>query len=269
MTTSFTFSVLTFNSLGGFHWGTPVRLRTLASVLTQMKPTVACLQEVQSYPALRLLLRLCTGHTYCAYAPGIHSPLGGLLTLSQKPLAAPHIMRYQAQGFWFSPTLLDRISQKGALLTSLVYASVPIIVINTHLVANYWGNWEQTSAAAHLQQQQLDQLVALVQGQPPDTLVLAMGDFNIPRGSWLYEEFVQATALRDVLGDERPTYRPYRGIPSRFALPIDYVFVRIPPTLSVEIAADRCFVEPMPLVGGGQGYLSDHLGVEVKLQWEE
>lgn len=266
---SFSFSCLTFNCFGGLHWNTPARLRTLARWLTHTQPDLVCLQEVQSYPALNLLLRLCTSHPYRAYAPGLHAPAGALLTLARQPLLAPHFTRYTSQGAWFSLTLLDRITQKGMLCTTLAQGAHPLIVINTHLLANYRGNWTENHLAAHQQQEQLQQLARLVQSQPPDSILLVMGDFNVPRGSWLYKEFLHESGLRDVLaGDERPTYRPFRSLPARFALPIDFVFVRTPPTLSVAIVADRCFAEPLPLVGGGVGYLSDHLGVQVTLQWE-
>lgn len=270
MTQSVCCSFLTFNCFGGFHWNTPVRLRTLASWLTKMDPTVICLQEVQSFPALRLLLRTCTSHPHHAYVRMAHAPAGALLTLARQPLSRAHFTLYRDQGFWFSPTLLDRMTQKGALRTSFTLETHPVTVINTHLMANYRGNWERSNPATLQQQRQLHQLADLVQSQPSDHLILVMGDFNIPRGCWLYDEFVQRSGLRDLLaGDQRPTYRPLPGIPARYALPIDFVFLRAPTDGETTVEADRCFIERVPLVGGGQGYLSDHLGIQVTICWGE
>ncbi|MFN8445883.1 MAG: endonuclease/exonuclease/phosphatase family protein [Caldilineaceae bacterium] len=268
MTLPVTCSFLTFNCFGGFHWNTPVRLRTLASMLATMEPDVVCLQEVQSYLALRLLLRTCTSHPHRTYARMAHAPAGALLTLARQPLTEPQFIRYSSQGAWISPTLMDRITQKGALISSFTLGTYPVSVINTHLIANYWGNWTQNNPAALQQQLQLHELAKLVQSQPSNRLLLVMGDFNIPRGCWLYEEFLQLSGLQDPLaGDQRPTYRPLPGVPMRYALPIDFVFLRVPPELDVTATIDRCFVERVPLVSGGQGYLSDHLGLHVTLRW--
>jgi endonuclease/exonuclease/phosphatase family metal-dependent hydrolase len=94
------------------------------------------------------------------------------------------------------------------------------------------------------------------------------GDFNIPRGNWLYDEFLQLSGLYDPLaGDGRPTYRPFPGVPARYALPMDFIFVRPPPGLQVQAEADLHFTEKLALVGGRHGYLSDHLGVRITLRW--
>lgn len=269
MATHTAFSLVTFNSFGGLNWTTPRRLRSLARELQALKPNVVCLQEVQSNLALRLLLRLTKDELTHAYLPGRSAPLGSLLTLANTPLHAPRFVRYTNQGAWFGPTVMDQLTQKGMLLSHTKQDEQAIIVINTHLVANYGANWEPNSRAARDQQHQLHQLATLVQEQPPTALVLVAGDFNIPRGSWLYEEFLNRSGLTDPLaGDPRPTYRPFPGVPVRYALPIDFVFLRTPPGMTVQTTADFCFAEPCAYVGGGRGYLSDHLGVRVTLRRE-
>lgn len=262
------FSLLTFNCFGGLNWTTPRRLRSLVRDLQRLKPDVVCLQEVQSNRALRLLLQLTEPHLAHAYLPGRSAPLGSLLTLTQTPSHKSSFIRYTNQGTWFGPTIMDQLTQKGMLHTHTEWQGQPVIIVNTHLVANYWAKWQPESRAARDQQQQLHQLAALVQAQPVTALVLVAGDFNIPRGSWLYEEFLQSSGLTDPLaGDVRPTYRPFPGVPVHYALPIDFVFLRTPPGMTVQTTADLCFTEPRAYIGGGQGYLSDHVGVQVTLNW--
>ncbi|MDQ3248986.1 MAG: endonuclease/exonuclease/phosphatase family protein [Chloroflexota bacterium] len=268
--TETSFSLLTFNCFGGLNWTTPRRLLALARELAQYEPTVACFQEVETHAARRLLLRACTSHPEQVFIPGRRAPLGSLLTLAQTPLGTPQFVRYLNQGAWYSPTLMDRLTQKGALITQLQVGDVPVVMINTHLVANYGANWRPDSRAARDQQSQLRQLASLVRDQPPTALVLVAGDFNIPRGGWLYDEFLMLSGLHDPLaGDERPTYRPFPGVPARYALPIDFVFVRPPAHLPIQTEATLCFGERVALVGGGQSYLSDHLGVLVTLKIRE
>ncbi len=268
MQTDTTFSLLTFNCFGGLNWTTPRRLLTLARELERQAPEIVCLQEVQTQVAQRLLLHACTSHPQRAYVPGRRAPRGSLLTLARTPINAPAFARYDTQGAWYTPTLMDRLTQKGALVTSLHYAGRDVIVINTHLVANYGANWRPGSRAALDQQRQLRQLATLVHTLPAEALVLVAGDFNIPRGSWLYDEFLALSGAQDPLaGDLRPTYRPFPGIPARYARPIDFIFLRPPSDLNVQMEADLCFTDKLPLVGGGQSYLSDHLGVQVTLRW--
>ncbi|NTU84451.1 MAG: hypothetical protein HGA45_34660 [Chloroflexales bacterium] len=163
---------------------------------------------------------------------------------------------------------MDRMTGKGALLARFTCEGVPIVVINTHLLANYRADWRPASGAARDQLRQLAQLTDLVRRQPDNSLVLLAGDFNLPRGSWLYDAFVADSGLADALaGDGRPTYRPFPGVPARYALPLDMVFVRIPAELQASVEARLCLEEPVALIGGGRDYLSDHLGVQVTISW--
>lgn len=263
-----TFSLLTFNCFGGVNWTTPRRLRSLVHELHELAATVVCLQEVQTNLALRLLLRASTAYPAHAYLPGLSAPRGALLTLARTPLHSPHFIRYTTQGAWFGPTVMDQLTQKGMLISRTQQGDQQVIVINTHLVANYMANWQPALRAARDQQSQLHQLAATVHGQPANAIVLVAGDFNIPRGSWLYTEFLERSGLQDPLaGDERPTYRPFPGVPVRYALPIDFVFLRTPPGVATHTETSFYFTEQRPYVGGGRGYLSDHLGIRVTVQW--
>jgi endonuclease/exonuclease/phosphatase (EEP) superfamily protein YafD len=93
---------------------------------------------------------------------------------------------------------------------------------------------------------------------------VVVGDFNIPRGSHLYTDFLQRTSLVDPLdGDRRPTHRPPPGVPPQYSLPIDFAFVRVPPTHSLQITSDLRFSSKFQLDHKYHDYLSDHNGIEV------
>lgn len=163
--------------------------------------------------------------------------------------------------------LLDRLFYKGMLITKFEWGTIPVIVINTHILANYVGDWERRGMYARVEQKQLQQLGETVQVQPAESVVIVVGDFNIPRGSWLYHDFLGASGLTDPLAeDTRPTLRPPSGVPSRYFLPIDYVFVRMPRTHSFKIDCDLCFTGKYPINSRRQGYLSDHNGICIHIR---
>jgi len=63
--------------------------------------------------------------------------------------------------------------------------------------------------------------------------------------------------------DGRPTHRPPRGVPAHYSLPIDFTFVRVPSSLSLQINCDLRFSNKLQLTHRHQDYLSDHNAIEV------
>jgi endonuclease/exonuclease/phosphatase family metal-dependent hydrolase len=162
--------------------------------------------------------------------------------------------------------LLDKLFYKGMLITKFTWDNLSVVVINTHLLANFVGDWERHGIYARVEEQQLHQLAKIVQTQPEECLILVVGDFNIPRGSKLYDDFLANSGLIDLLtGDTRPTHRLPPGIPARFALPIDYALVRVPQSHHLEIQCDLCFSGKHSITDHRQGYLSDHQGIEIHI----
>ena len=99
-------------------------------------------------------------------------------------------------------------------------------------------------------------------------LVVAAGDFNFPRGSWLYEEFLAESGMIDPLaGDRRPTVRAPLSFSERYALPIDFAFIRAPALPGLRIEGDLRFEERI-VFGGRPRFLSDHMGVELRVLWD-
>ncbi|MEX1018405.1 MAG: endonuclease/exonuclease/phosphatase family protein [Litorilinea sp.] len=263
------FSFLTFNSFAILGWTTRLRLLTLARELNDLDLELICLQEIQTHMARRVITTALEDYDHIAYVPHLHCPRGGLITVARSPFVEEHFVRYEEQGRLYTPTVMDWILRKGVLITRTLWHGVPIVVMNTHLIANYTANWSQTAGAAQLQINQLRQLAALVRSQPANAVVLVAGDFNVPRGSWLYEEFLQESGLRDTLADDdRATYRPLPGVPSYYALPIDFVFVRAPKLPGFHIESQLAFSDKVELMDSRQGYLSDHLAIHTTLHWD-
>lgn len=261
-------SLLTYNCFGAPGLNTTKRLRLLAHELNREALTIVCLQEVQTHAYRRLLAEACQAkYPHQAYQPFIHAPMGGLLTLSTQSIEQLDYALYRERGLWYTPAVTDWILHKGILTTHLHVHGLPITVLNTHLTANYTGDWSQNNPFARQEHGELMQLAEVVHAQPSDSLVIACGDFNIPRGSWLYHTFLEASGLRDPLaGDARPTFRPHRGMGARYAAPIDFTLVRLPSGKKFSLSSDLRFQNKVH--GSKALYLSDHNAVELQLTWD-
>jgi endonuclease/exonuclease/phosphatase family metal-dependent hydrolase len=263
------FSLITLDCFGAAAPYTRRRLAALAHELNQGMAHVVCLQEVQAHAHRRLLVRGCATYPAYAFAPFIHAPKGGLLTLSRLPIEQSHFTLYRQRGHWYTPAIADWVLHKGVLATRMTLDGVPISVLNTHLNANYSGDWRRQNRYARYEWQQLQQLAEVVAEQPPENLLIVVGDFSIPRGSWLYRDFLALTGLIDPMArDKRPTFRPPRGVPARYAVPIDFTLVRPARLPNFRAEARLCFEEKVTVPGGRrQVYVSSHLGIELRVAW--
>ncbi len=258
-----TFSLLTFNCYGVPTPGTSARLNLLANTLNSLDMSAVCLQEVQSNRHRKLFERECSTYPSRAFEPFIHAPKGGLLTLSRCPIVRSEFNIYTERGLWYTPALADWILHKGILITHLEWEHMPVMLINTHLTANYMGDWSRTNPFAKHEYNQLRQLATCVRTQPPEALVLVCGDFNIPRGSWMYEAFLEESGLTDPLaGNLQPTLRPRSILPSRYIMPIDFALLRAPLTHDVNVQSRFQFQEVIPYKDKNVE-LSDHFAVEL------
>ena len=257
-----TLSLLTFNTFAILNWDTPFRVSALAQELTKLEAQVVCLQEIHQHLFRRTLTAATPYHVDAIHAPKRGRPRGGLLTLSRLPVVNHHYVPFVEQGRWYHLEIMDRLLDKGILVAHYEVAGLPIIVVNTHIIANYAADYGRNGRPALRQQLQLRQLATAIQEFPAEAMIILVGDFNLPRGSWLYEEFLAESGMEDTLvGDPRPTYRPLPGVPAHYALPIDFVFVRQPKQVQVKYSSTHCLDRPVRLVGTYNNFLSDHLGI--------
>lgn len=266
---SSTFNLVTLNCFGvPFIQNTRVRLTTIARELDNTAVDVVCLQEVQLWQYVPLLVRNFSQFPFAAFEPHLYAPKGGLLTLSRQQIEEKDYTLYPKRGWWHTPSLADRLLHKGILATELIHDGQPIIILNTHLTANYDGDWSPSNRYAQLEHAQLCELATVVNELERDYLVIIAGDFNLPRHSWLYNEFVEATGVIDPLdGHIKPTYFPIISLPSRYHQPIDHVFVRPPASFELTATVDLLFEEEIPLTSGNHGRVSDHAGLQLNLHW--
>lgn len=257
--------LLTLNCFGvPFLRQTRARLRTLARELNDSQVSVLLLQEVQFTPFVPLLRESFHSFPYCAFEPYLYAPKGGLLTLSRFPIQRTQFVLFEKRGRLHSPAIADWMLHKGILATELNVSGTPVTTFNTHLVANYSADWSRGNHYARHQHAELKQLSAMVNALDGQQLAIVAGDFNLPRGSWLYREFIRETGARDPLADsDEPTFRPRALLPARYVLALDHIFVRAPRHAQLQIAGQIVFKDKLHLTNGRLGYLSDHYGVEL------
>ncbi len=260
--------LVTLNTFGVPTRHTRARLRTLARELDGDHTDVVCLQEVQLSFYETLLRREFRSLAHAASKPHVYAPKGGLMTLTRSSHREIKFHPFRHRGLRFGPSVADWALYKGALVVELADHPTPTIVINTHLNANYDGDWSPRNRYARIEHSQIRQLIHLIGELDRDALIVIAGDFNFPRSCWLYNEFVSESGVIDPLATRQdPTFRPPALIPQHYAQAIDFVFVRPPYGKLLRARGEQLFEEQMDLINGRRAYLSDHHAIRVELAW--
>jgi endonuclease/exonuclease/phosphatase family metal-dependent hydrolase len=262
------FSVLSLNTFGIPFFLSGPRIIRLAQELTRLAPGVLCLQEVQQNAYVPLWQRCLEDYPQTAFEWNSLAPKGGLLTAARHSLVKSQFYPFTNRGRWLSIGFSDWALYKGVLSTEFIVDGQHIVVMNTHLHANYTGNWERKGSFARIQSDQVCYLASLVQAQPPGALVIVCGDFNFPRSTFLYEDLLHQADLIDPLADDpRPTYQPFPLVPSRWSIPLDFMLYRPPQGEIPHLTADIIPVQASSARLPSQRFLTDHYALTLIIQW--
>jgi endonuclease/exonuclease/phosphatase (EEP) superfamily protein YafD len=227
-------TLVSLNTRGLPLFGSALRTRytAIAGALERSETDVVNLQEVLTYRHLHLLRRSMPSYR-ANYRPSAAGPAGGLVTFTRHPAEGTTYRR------------LPRLSLKGVLFTTLP----ELTILNTHLRANRDGDWSPTSRYYRIHESQLTALAQYV--ETVNGPAVLTGDFNVPRHSNLYRDFLHKSGLTDSFGDDCPptfhqTYLP----PGRPSHCIDFALLAGPTADSAEVDGT---------------YPSDHLALHVRL----
>ena len=242
--------VLSFNTL--VRDEPRVRLRALAGVLADSDYDVVCLQELWIPPNFALLRSLTkAAFPYAAHGPRLPRVAGGLLTISRIPLVGHRYEVLAAPAKWRA----DLLMRRGVLVTRFNDDGEFFTVTNTHLSPNRQADWSKAAPFTQVQQGELARLAKSVRRIETCEPVIALGDFNVPRDSWLFEGFAATSGLRDAFdGDAATTFRP---VPGWDGAALDQVLV----TPGVSAKAEVVLQDKMRMADGRERFLSDHYGV--------
>jgi endonuclease/exonuclease/phosphatase family metal-dependent hydrolase len=254
------FSLLSLNT-----FGVPLlssrRLHRLTAELMRLAPTVICLQEIQQNIYLPLLKHGLAPYSHFAFFHNRIAPKGGLFiaTASACPEIESKFFPFPNQGRLLSIGFSDWWLNKGVLRVSLEVGGCRFVIMNTHLQANYAGDWQLSNLQTQIQLDQVSYLVELIHAQPVDAWVIVCGDFNFPRQTPVYEWMAVHSGLIDPLAqDPRPTYQPFPLVPSRWKMALDYFFYRAPPEDASKVMADIIPIVNNEAHFAYQRFLTDH-----------
>ncbi|OGR96200.1 MAG: hypothetical protein A2V88_02520 [Elusimicrobia bacterium RBG_16_66_12] len=190
---------------------------------------------------------------------------GGLCLLSKRPIRRWGFVSFAVQGPAWRFSALTRLSPKGFLWAE--FEAPAVLVVHTHLVADYRIGLEGRNPYPQAQAAQLGQIEAHLRPHGGAAPMVVAGDLNMKPDAPALRRFLDILRLSDAMGQaappsviEEPYYRlPFFGAPNRR---FDYVLFRG--------LADRATAEYVlrerPLTRGGRGItLSDHLGVLAEL----
>lgn len=242
------------------------RFVAMSQAFERVSPDILQLQEVWSYSQLLVLKRALSSYSF-SYKPGLLGPTAGLVTLSHSRLPRSHYIDFPPVHEPKKRKAVNRwkrnLKKKGILVTHLTEQCA---TINAHLVANGDGNWCKTNRYYAAHQHDIEQLANIVVNLGQQTRhILVTGDFNIPKESDLYHQFVAASHVRDAFGQEdlTPTFHASSLPPGKEAHCIDYIFLRSD-QICVRNTA-RLFQEKVQLPDGNSLYVSDHIGLLAEL----
>ena len=253
--------LLTFNCL--WRGDARARLAVLARLLEASDLDVVCLQEVVFLSRVALLGSLAPSFRHVALRPFGIVAQGGLVILSRWPVVSRRYVVYRRRGRWRNAGRTDWLIRKGLLMVELDAGGRRLVLVNTHLLANYDADWSVENDYARQEHEALGQLAEELDAVGQDRPLVVTGDINVPSGTWLFDDFLRRTGLRDAFdGGGEPTCRP--APPDGSPYDIDHVLVRGP----VQASAELRFRDPVRLPDGRTVPLSDHVGVAAELRFD-
>jgi endonuclease/exonuclease/phosphatase family metal-dependent hydrolase len=263
------FSLLSLNTFGVPFYLSYWRMGPLAAELDRLAPSVICLQEIQQNTYLPLLEKGLAAYPNLAVFKNRFAPKGGLVTASSAacPVVQSAFYPFPHRGKRLSIGFADWALNKGVLLTELEIERRRVIVMNTHLQANYLSDWRPSNTQTQIQLQQVRFLAELARSQPGDAWVFVCGDFNFPPHASAYEGMVAQSGLTDAFdADWRPTYQPFPLVPSRWLITLDYFFYRPPDGEGAAVTGAVLPVINSSARWSFQRFLTDHHALLVNIR---
>ena len=256
--------VLTLNCL--FHGHVRARLEAIGPLLESGQFDLVCLQEIAFRRHVSLLASRMPGYRPPVYRSFAFGVMGGLVTFARSDAGRSDYEMFRRRGDWGTLGTADRLGRKGFLTTRFVVGGEPLILVNTHLLANYDEDWSPSNRYAVQQLDELRQLGDALSSLEKDTMLVVAGDFNVPAADPMLVEFKGRTGLLSTVAAAAATYRSLSpGAPTH---QIDHVFVRPPTGRSVRLTTRLLFEEAVAVPGGRPMFVSDHFGLEVRIDRE-
>jgi endonuclease/exonuclease/phosphatase family metal-dependent hydrolase len=272
-----TLSIISFNAFGSpFHaykamttlFSTHVykRFFYLSDQLNKSSADIIALQEVNTYPQYFYLKYNLINFPYVYYRPYIQGPKGGIVFFSKIPFEEVKYITFEKRGRYSDNSLVARLLKRGMLIGRV--KGMPVTVINTHLTHNPAHDWSKHSDIRPIHDSQLAQIIKyLHENVFGDKTVILAGDFNIPKSSELFKDFIERSKLVDVFHEyTRSTYHEEFTFKQSPLGRIDHMFVFKNNNDIKILQKEHLFEDKVILKNGKEYYLSDHIGLSAKFQ---
>jgi endonuclease/exonuclease/phosphatase family metal-dependent hydrolase len=246
----------------------PERMSAIGAALQGLDLDVMAFQEVWTEPSREALIAAVkrAGLTHVWHNPAL-SGGSGLLVASQLPIREVHFEAFAAQGFAERIQHMDFYSGKGFTRIGVETPDGPLVLVDTHLHANYSHHGEPDEYVGVRAAQFIQIATGLSSVTDP---VIALGDFNLRDDEDAYAMLRGLSGLRDLAAEldhrqatslKQNPYHPPDYIDER----IDYVFCRDGASVGLQPKSiKRCFDEILDF-GGEAGTYSDHAGLVAEL----
>ena len=256
------FRLLTFNCL--WQGAARARLAAVAPILDASNVDFLCLQEVTQRRNVRLLKSHLRSYQPPEFEPYGVAIKGGLVNFARRPIERSVYEVFRGRGPHWTLGWADRLLRKGFLISYLRMDDLPVVVVNTHMLANYDEDWAPDNRFAREQRSDLAQLADAVSRLGRESLVIVAGDLNVPITSPMLAELTKRCDLRiaqvSESGPAPPTFR--QADPKLPPQTIDHIMFRAPAGHEVRASAQLRFEDPVLLESGRRAFASDHLAVE-------
>ncbi len=244
------------------------RLEAIGAALPNLDLDVVAFQEVWTHASRATLLAATrrSGHTHAW-----HNPQGmggsGLLVVSRLPFREARFEAFTARGFADRLQHMDYYGGKGFVRLTIETRDGPVVLLDTHLHANYARPGESDEYIGIRAAQVIQISLALAKLTDP---VIAVGDFNIEESERAYRVLRGLTGLTDIAArlDRRQITsmadNPYHR-PDHVDRRIDYAFCRGGTRLGLRpVSIRRVLDEQLDFAGEPAAY-SDHAGLVAEL----
>jgi len=237
------------------------RLQIVAENLKKENPDVILLQELFTYLNLQFVKKLLPDYALF-YRPFIYGPRGGLVVFSKLPIRTIQYIDFEEKGSLWNKSLTGPITKKGMLVAYC--QSLPLTIINTHLTQNSDHDWSDNNRYTKILIKQLHQITQEIK-KIKNTNVILAGDFNMPKTTHLYSDFLHITKLKDPFShyqdstyhtDMIPFYTPKRRE--------DYIFFQGDGLKCIQTS--ELFRGKFLLADGTRAYLSDHIALKAQFE---
>ncbi len=247
------------------------RMRAIGTALPDLDVDLIAFQEVWTGASRSTLITDAAraGYTHSWHKPEVFGG-SGLLVVSRLPFREVHFEPFVARGFAERIQHMDYYSGKGFVFITVETAEGPIVLLDTHLHANYALPGEPDDYVGVRAAQIIQISSAIAQLTDP---VIAVGDFNLVESEDAYRMLLGLSGLTDVAASldrrqitsiARNPYHRDHHIDQR----IDYVFCRNGTRSGVRPATIERVFDGELEIDGEAGAYSDHAGLVAELEIE-